>query len=300
MNLRQLEYVLALAEQQHFERAAEKSFVSQSTLSTMIGRLEQELGILLFDRSTKPIALTKEGEVLLARMRLILKEVESLSASVEEMKGEIQGVLSIAAIPTIAPFILPRILWKFAQRFPKIKIEVRELITEHIIKGLNSREIDIGIIATPTLSTNLQEHVLYNEPFYLFDYYSEKVPAYTRFDDLDYSKMLFLEEGHCLNDQVDTICRLSRRTVNPMQNITFKAGSIDSLVRITKINKGITLLPKLATYDFSKAEKKRLSQFQEESAFRTVRLAVHQHFVKRSLLDALVEDIKEKVGPYLV
>lgn len=300
MKLRQFEYVLALAEQLHFERAAAKTFVSQSTLSTMIARLESELGILIFNRSTKPISLTKEGEELLPRIRLILKEVESLSAIVEEMKGEVKGTLSIAAIPTIAPFVLPRVLWKFAQHFSNIKIEFRELITDQIMKGIQAREIDIGVIATPVSADNVKEYPLYDEPFYLFDYHSSKVPSYTNLNDIDLSRMHLLEEGHCLNTQIDTICNLKNRILNPIQNISFKAGSIDSLIRITKINKGVTLLPKLAVLDFDKTQLKRLSQLREKKASRTIRLVVHENFVKQRLLEALIKNIKENVGPYLV
>ena len=300
MNIKQFEYVLALAEQRHFERAAEKCFVSQSTLSTMIGRLEDEIGLLLFDRSTKPISVTKEGEVLLAQIRVIIKDLEMLSSTVQEIKGEIKGELSIAAIPTVAPFLLPRVLWKFAQRFPKVKIEVKELITENIEKGLNEREIDMGILATPALSENLKEYPLYDEPFYLFDYASKKVPPKMRLDDIDYKKMYLLEEGHCLSTQIESICSLPYRNLNPSQNVNFKAGSIDSLIRITKINRGVTLLPKLATFDFSKSEKNRLSQFYEKTTFRTVNLVVHKHFVKQRLLETFLADVKREIAPYLV
>jgi LysR family hydrogen peroxide-inducible transcriptional activator len=300
MNIKQFEYVLTLAEVRHFERAAEKCFVSQSTLSTMIARLEDELGLLLFDRSTKPISTTKEGEILLAQIRTILKDIEMLSLTVQEIKGEVKGELSIAAIPTVAPFLLPRVLWKFAQRFPKVNIEVKELITENIEKALEEREIDIGILATPTLSENLKDYDLYKEPFYLFDYASKDIRPTIKLDDINYEKMYLLEDGHCLSTQIGSICSLSNRNLNPNQNINFKAGSIDSLIRITKMNRGITLLPKLATFDFNKEERSKLSRFYEKTAFRTVSVAVHKHFVKQRLLETFLNDVKKEIAPYLI
>ncbi|MEM9361868.1 MAG: LysR substrate-binding domain-containing protein [Bacteroidota bacterium] len=299
MNIKQLEYVVSLAEQRHFERAAEKCFVSQSTLSTMIGRLEDELGLLLFDRTKKPISVTKEGEALLGQIRMVLKDLEMLSSVVQEIKGEVSGELSIAAIPTVAPFLLPRVLWKFAKRFPKVKIEVRELITQHIEQGLLNREIDMGITATPTHIEDLSEHILYEEPFYLFDYDSNNVKANINLEEINYDRMYLLEDGHCLSSQIENVCSLSHRHLDTYQNVNFKAGSIDSLIRIVKMNKGLTLLPKLATFDFNENEKKRLSQFNQKTAARTVRLVVHKHFVKQRLLETFLKEIKQEIAPYL-
>ena len=300
MNIKQLEYVVSLSEQRHFERAAEKCFVSQSTLSTMISRLEDELGLLLFDRTTKPISLTKEGDALLGQIRMVLKDLEMLSSSVQEIKGEITGELSIAAIPTVAPFLLPRVLWKFAKRFPKVKIEVRELITENIEQGLLNRDIDMGIIATPALVKDLKEHPLYEEPFYLFDYDSINAKEKVTLEEIDYNRMYLLEDGHCLSSQIENVCSLSHRHLDGSQNVNFKAGSIDSLIRIVKMNKGLTLLPKLATFDFNGNERKHLSQFHQKTAARTVRLVVHKHFVKQRLLETFVKEIKQEIAPYLV
>ena len=285
MNLRQLEYALALAEQLHFGRAAEISFVSQSTLSTMVSRLEEELGILLFDRSTKQISITKEGEVLLGRMRIVLKEVGMIFSLVEEMKGEIKGNLSIAAIPTVAPYLLPRFLWQFAKRYPKINIDVQELITENIIESLLQRKVDIGIIATPVENENIRAFELYEEPFLLYDCGLDSVRSIVGFDDINFKKMVLLEEGHCMSAQVNSICKMSNDFMNSTSNINFKAGSIDSLIRVTKINQGVTLLPKLSVVGFNKSEQKRLSTIRGKIASRKVRAVVHKHYLKQGLLN---------------
>jgi LysR family hydrogen peroxide-inducible transcriptional activator len=112
--------------------------------------------------------------------------------------------------------------------------------------------------------------------------------------------MYLLEDGHCLSTQIGSICSLSNRNLNPNQNINFKAGSIDSLIRITKMNRGITLLPKLATFDFNKEERSKLSRFYEKTAFRTVSVAVHKHFVKQRLLETFLNDVKKEIAPYLI
>jgi len=125
MNLHQFKYVLALAQKRHFEMAAEECCVTQSTLSTMIGRLEEEIGIKIFNRKTKPVSITEEGELILERLLIIDKEIEALQNAVQELKGEMKGELRIGIIPTVAPYLLPLFLSKFANKFPGVKIVVQ-------------------------------------------------------------------------------------------------------------------------------------------------------------------------------
>ncbi|NNF20707.1 MAG: LysR family transcriptional regulator, partial [Saprospiraceae bacterium] len=169
MNIKQLRYILSVDESRHFERAAEKCFISQSTLSTMIGKFEDEIDIKVFDRKSKPVRVTEEGKVIIDKIRKIIKEVEGLDNLVQELKGEMRGKITIGVIPTIAPYLLPRFVPSFANRFPGIHISIKEMTTENILRELLNRQLDIGIAAIPLENKNLVEIPLYNEPFVLYN-----------------------------------------------------------------------------------------------------------------------------------
>lgn len=290
MNIQQFEYVLALAETLRFESAAERCHVTQSTLSTMIAKLEAELGIILFDRKRKPLEITAEGQLLIDRMQIIIREIDQLSEVGKELKGEVKGSLTIAVIPTIAPFLLPLFLQSFAAKFPLLKIYVRELTTAEIMRQLKSRELDIGILSTPLLDQELVEHHLYDEPFVFFDA-GKKHPKSVTADKLDLRSIVLLEDGHCMRTQVVHFCDMKRKPVGNRLNFEFNAGSIDSLLRFVRANKASTLLPYLATSDMPLRDLNRVSRITGNEPYRCVGIAVHRHFVKRRILELLQQDI---------
>ncbi len=299
MTIQQIKYVLAVAKYAHFETAAESCFVTQSTLSTMINRLEEEIGVFIFNRKTKPVTITKEGLQLIERMRIILNEMEALENLTQELKGEMVGELRIAIIPTIAPYLLPLFLSDFAKKFPKVKLIVSEMTTSNIQRSLKSRAIDIGILAIPLVDPQLNEIELYEEPFLVYDCHSAKVRKTTSVEDLDFANLWFLEDGHCLSTQVKQICELSSEAPNKNVNFQFKAGSLDSLMRFTKANKGITILPFLLSSELKKSEKNRLISFSNPVPVRKVGLITHKHFVKKKLLLEMERTIKQLVLPIL-
>ena len=297
MNIQQFQYVLAVAELKHFEQAADKCFITQSTLSTMIAKLEAEIGIKIFDRKTKPVSITRDGEEIIDQLKVILKEINTLDYKIQELKGEMAGELRIGVIPTVAPYLLPLFLTKFASKFSKVHIRVQEMTTSAIQIALKNRSLDIGIAAIPLEDLALKETSLYDEPFLLFDCFStnnnEKSKAAIK--DIDISHLLLLEEGHCLRNQVKQICNLSKKRSRDILNFEFSAGSIDSLIRFTKTNKGITLLPQMATLDLSVADKKRINTFAPPVPVRSIGLVVHRHFVKKRLLSELGQIIRDSV-----
>lgn len=300
MNIQQFQYVLAVAEHKHFEQAAEKCSITQSTLSTMIGKLEDELAVKLFDRKTKPVSLTKEGEELITQMQVVMKEIGALENLAQEIKGEIMGKIKIGVIPTVAPYLLPLFLTRFAAAFPKVHVVVQEMRTHDIQKALKERSIDVGIAAVPLLDKELQEIGLYTEPFVLFDYHSKRQAGKpVAIQSIDFSHFLLLEEGHCLRTQVEQICELSDGKSANAMNFEFKAGSIDSLVRFTKSYEGTTLLPYLATLEMEEQDRARLYPFTKPTPVRTVGLVVHRHFVKKRLLQGLEKIIKDAVSPLI-
>ncbi|MEN8839233.1 MAG: LysR substrate-binding domain-containing protein [Flavobacteriales bacterium] len=299
MTLQQIKYVLAVAKYAHFETAAESCFVTQSTLSTMINRLEEEMGIFIFNRKTKPVTITKEGRKLIEQMRVVQHEFEALDNLTQELKGEMVGELRIAIIPTIAPYLLPLFLADFANQFPKVKMIVSEMTTANIQSSLKNRAIDVGILAIPLVDSQLDEVEVYEEPFLVYDCSSHKIPKSTSVSELDFSNLWFLEDGHCLSTQVKQICELSADSPTKGVNFQFKAGSLDSLMRFTKANNGITILPYLLSSELKESEKERLIPFANPVPVRKVGLITHKHFVKKKLLVEMEKTIKKSVSELL-
>lgn len=298
MNIQQIKYAIAVAEVQSFGKAAEKCFITQSTLSTMISRLEGELGLQLFDRKKKPISTTKEGAAILKQLRIINKELETLEEVVGDLKGEASGQLSIGVIPTVAPYLLPLFLNDFVQQYPTIKFVVSEVTTEQIIKGLENRSLDIGILSTPLQHNTLVEKPLYKEPFLLFDKTKVRSKKNIEVSEIDRNRLWLLNEGHCLRTQVETICDLHTERDDNL-NLEYKSGTIDTLMKFVRKNQAITLLPYLATLDLSKEDTAYLHPIAAPQPAREISLVVHQHFVKKRILQAIQESIREVITPLL-
>src|SRR6056297_36385 len=298
MNIQQFQYVLALAEYRHFQTAAQKCFVSQSTLSTMIGKLEEELGIQIFDRKKKPVGLSQEGKVLLGQLKRIVKEIDSLEELTQELKGEVKGSLSISVNPTIAPFLLPRFLPNFARQFPDLQVDVREQNTSESIRHLHRRELDIGILSTPVQEEELVEHHLYDEPFVYFNMQQDEKGT-VRSKNIDVSRLCLLEEGHCMRTQILELCDFYEKELNEHLNFRFRAGSVHSLLRFVIANRASTLLPYLAALELDAEHQTKVSHFEAPMPYRQVGLVVHRHFVKDKLRKHLQHDIQEAILPLL-
>ncbi len=295
MNIQQFQYVLAVVDSNNFELAAEKCFVTQSTLSTMINKFEDEIGIRIFNRKTKPVTLTKEGGNIVERLRIIVNEIELLNNVVQELKGEMVGDLKIGIIPTIAPYLLPLFVYEFARRFPRVNIQIKEMTTQQIQDNLLKRNLDMGILAIPLVHKDLQELDLYNEPFLIYDCTGNEGRSELSPVDLNYSKICLLEEGHCVRTQVYDICEQSRIHEDSDMNIKFESGSMESLIRITESREGITILPYLAYNGLSENARQNIIRFKNPVPVRTIGLVTHQYFVKKDLKNALVELIQSSV-----
>lgn len=298
MNIQQIEYVIAVSESKNFGRAADKCCITQSTLSTMVGRFEGEIGIKIFDRKTKPVTITQEGGRILQQLKIISKEIANLKEIVADLKGETSGELKIGIIPTVAPYLLPRFLSKFIKRFPDIHFVISEITTEKIIETLGNRELDIGIVSIPLKKPELIEIPVYQEPFLLYDRGDEKPNGHLHASSIDCDRLWLLEDGHCLRAQTESICGLhEKRVVN--RNFDYKSGTIDTLLRFVNKNKGVTLLPYLATLDLDRKDHKYLKSFAEPIPVRSIGLLVHKHFVKKGILNLLKQEIQDQVMPMM-
>ena len=298
MNIQQFHYIQTLAETKHFEAAAEKCHVTQSTLSTMISKFEDEIGVHIFDRKKKPVEITTEGRAILEQLKKINTEIEQLNEVAQEIKGEIKGHLSLAVIPTIAPSLIPLFITHFAEKFPQLTIEVNELTTAQIMQKLNQRELDIGIVSIPLNHKDIREIHLYDEKFMFYDTnFNNQKPIAA--NNLNVQNLCLLDEGHCMRAQVLELCNMHQKRLNLAKDFKYNAGSIDSLMKFVKANKGSTLLPFLSTLDLNELESQHLQSFIDPVPFRSVGLAVHRHFVKNKVLELLKTEIIQRVLPLI-
>lgn len=294
MNIQQFQYILSLAEYRHFETAAAKCFISQSTLSTMISKFEDEIGISIFNRKRKPVEITKEGVLIIEQLRIISYEIDQLAELSKEIKGELKGRLKIGCIPTVAPFLLPLVLPDLSKHLPEVLFEIKEIATDDIIRLLGSRELDIGIVSTPVNGKDLIEYPVYKEGFAYFDT-SQTSGEKISVNQVSMDNFWLMEEGHCMRDQVLEICKNEKRRIRASHNINFKAGSIDSLIRFVKAKKGRTLLPCLTVLNLSMEDKKHVSYFNDPVPSRDIGLVTHEHFTKKRILGLLEKEIIVKM-----
>ena len=247
MNLQQLEYIIAVDNYRHFSEAAAKSFVTQPTLSMMIQKLEDELGVKIFDRSKQPVVPTKAGEAVIAQARMVMQESNRMHEVVRELKGELKGELRLGIIPTVAPYLLPLFLTSFIRKYPNLKVKITELTTENIIEKLKLNLLDAGILATPLNNPLLNEQVLYYEQFVVYASKEEKLmkKKYLLPGDINPNHLWLLEEGHCLRNQILNLCELRRKELET-SNLEYVTGSIETLKKMVDMNNGITILPELA------------------------------------------------------
>jgi LysR family transcriptional regulator, hydrogen peroxide-inducible genes activator len=245
MNLRDLRYFVALADTRHFGKAAERSFVSQPTLSAQIKKLETYLGVQLIERQPRKVTLTEMGARILPLARSILQESDEIVSLARNDHDPLSGKLKVALIPTIGPYLLPLVARKLRKQLPLLKVMLYEYQTQPLLEKLRAGDIDLGILALPVPLDGLEARPLYDEDFTL------AVPSNSplakrsnvKIDDLSGETLLLLEDGHCLRDQALDVC--SRIDVKESED--YRATSLETLRQMVAAGLGITLLPKLAT-----------------------------------------------------
>lgn len=288
MNLQQLEYITAVDVFRHFAQAAEHCNVTQPTLSMMIKKLEEELGLKIFDRTKQPIIPTAIGRQIIDQSTLILRETSRLNEMARLFNGDLSGELRIGIIPTIAPYLLPRFVPAFIEQYPDIRLHISEMITERIISDLKTGNLDVGILASLSDEPAIQEIPLYKERFYA--YVSEKTGLYSKQyilpSDIDPNDLWLLEEGHCFRTQIQKLCELSRTSALGTR-FNYRSGSIETLMRMVDRTGGITILPELAMLELAKDRRKHIRNFEEPEPAREVCLAVNREQVKTRLTDVL-------------
>jgi LysR family transcriptional regulator, hydrogen peroxide-inducible genes activator len=287
MTITQLKYVLAVAEHKNFTLAAEKCFVTQPTLSMQIQKIEEELSILIFDRSKKPIQLTDIGQKIVSQAKNIVIEADRIQDIVEQQKGFIGGEFRLGIIPTIMPTLLPMFLNNFIKKYPKVKLIIEELNTDEIITRLNNGKLDAAIAATPLMEEKIKEIVLYFEPFvaYIPENHQNYSKSEIEVSDLNLDEILLLQDGHCFRDGILNLCKnVSKNEVNHFQ---IQSGSFETLIKLADEGLGITLLPYLHTLDLKEKDQAKLKQFVAPKPAREVSLIYPKSELKIQIIDAL-------------
>ena len=243
MNIRDFQYLIAVAETEHFGEAARRCFVSQPTLSTQLKKLEDELGAVLIERSTKRVRLSPLGERVLAEARHILQSVKKIKHMAALEKDPFSGPFHLGIIPTLGPYLLPRILPAIQKTLPHLEIILYETKTIDVLQALRAGQLDAAIIALPVKLDGLAEQDLFNEPFYVLLPKSHPLSAKKMLTtkELERESLLLLEEGHCLRDQALEACQIQH------VNQTYRATSLETLQQMVSLGAGITLVPALAS-----------------------------------------------------
>ena len=244
LKLKDLRYLVAVADTRHFGRAAERSFVSQPTLSAQLKKLEEYLGVQLIERSPKRVSLTVAGEEIVERARRILEASDEIVELAKGHRDPLAGRLKLALLPTIGPYLLPNVAGRLRKQLPRLELMLYEYQTDLLLEKLHSGEIDVGILALPVSMDGLESWELYKEPFTVAVPASHKLAqrASIKVDDLSNETLLLLEDGHCLRDQALDIC--SGSDLHEKQD--FRATSLETLRQMVAAGVGITLLPELA------------------------------------------------------
>jgi LysR family hydrogen peroxide-inducible transcriptional activator len=290
MTLTQLEYIVTLDTYRHFSLAAEKCFITQPTLSMQIQKLEEELGLKIFDRTKQPVIPTEIGTAIIAQARIALHEAQMIKQIINDQKDTLAGELRIGIIPTLAPYLLPPLYKSMREKYPKLNLLLKELITEEVIHELKNNRLDCGIVVTPLKDPSIKEDVLFYEE--LFVYASKKnalsEKKYVLANEIDPSQLWLLEEGHCFRSQILNLCELRKSSD---LHFKYETGNIETLKRMVDKSDGLTILPELAVMEFSKAQLKLVKQFKRPCPSRVVSLVTHRNHIKTKLINTLREEI---------
>lgn len=291
MNLRDLRYLVALAEERHFGRAAERCFVSQPTLSAQIRKLEEYLGVPLVERQPKRVKLTPTGEKVVERARRALQEADAIVEVARTDRDPLSGALKVALIPTVGPYLLPHVAGALRKALPRLKLMLYEYQTAPLLEKLRGGELDLGIIALPMPTEGLETEVLYDEPFTLAVPASHPLAERERvkLDDIKDETLLLLEDGHCLRDHALSVC--NRVRVNQEQD--YRATSLETLRQMVAAGHGITLLPELAaTTPVGAARSLRIKPFAKPAPVRTVGAVWRRSTTRGKAIEAVIATIR--------
>ena len=294
MTLQQLEYIIAVYRHKHFAKAAEYCNVTQPTLSSMIQKLEDELGVKIFDRKKQPITTTEIGKLVIDNAWNVLRRAKRLKEAVEEEKHSLTGTFKIGIIPTIAPYLIPRFFPQLMSKYPNMDVRISEMKTEEIKTALKRGDLDAGILA---LLEDMEEfscdHLFY-EQFFTYIAENDELHQHSsiKTSDLADEYLWLLDEGHCFRDQLVKFCHLKSATASKK---AYSLGSIETFMRMVESGKGVTFIPELALYQLSESQKKLVRPFAIPVPTRDVVMITSSNFIRTSIKELVENEVKMSV-----
>lgn len=299
MTLLQLTYIVAVEKYRSFSKAAKDRFVTQPTLSMQIQKLEEELGVTIFDRGKKPVAPTDIGRTIIEQAQAILRESDKIIQSVESETTEVAGIFRIGIIPTLAPYLLNLFLQDFITKHPRVELVIEELQTREITERLNRNDLDAGLLATPLHHKNLAEKPLFYEPFvaYVSEEHRLSTKKKIHINDLQNGDMWLLTDGHCFRSQALALCK-QKKNITPKHKgvLRFESGNLDTLRKLVEQNYGMTLLPYLAVSELSDEKKKLyMRPFAPPAPKREISLVYNRSYPKKKIIEVLEHAIRFSV-----
>ena len=294
MTLAQLRYAINLQQYGSFKKASEKLSITQPALSLQIQKLENELGVGIFDRSSNPITPTEEGISFLIQAAEIITQVDNLHKSTINLKNNLDGTLTLGVIPTLAPFLIPLFTKQLQEDFPKFKLDIHEMITEDVIKEVRGGFLDAGLISTPVSLLGIQATPIFYERFYFYSSIESKRSI--KLENIDYDSLWLLNEGNCFRDQINNFCDLNK--IQERRTFNYRSNSIDALIRIVDTKGGFTILPELTTLTLDHLQEENIAPIAtkaREIGIITQRANLKEHFVNR-----LVDYIKKNVPNHML
>jgi len=288
----QLRYIVAVDDHRSFSRAAEHCQVTQPSLSTQVRKLEQDLGVEIFDRSTTPVRPTDAGRRILRQARVVLGEIGRLREFVRGEEG-VAGDLHVGVLPTVAPCVLTQFVADLTTRHPALRLRVSELRTDEIIERLRNGQLDAGVLATSVDDSDLRERLLFREPFvaYLSSGYRLSPSRQLSTDQLLREEVWLLREGHCFREQVLDLCADMSWDTLGAAPLRFESGNLETLMRLVEVNGGMTLLPSLVLYGMGPARRHQVRTFLDPIPARTVRIVSRRESPVQGSIDAFGDEL---------
>ena len=294
MTLQQLEYVMAVFRFRHFAKAAEYCGVTQPTLSSMVQKLEDELGLKIFDRKSQPIAPTPTGRLVVEQAWKVLLRARKLKETVEEEKHSLLGTFTIGILPTIAPYLIPRFFPQLMNKYPDMDVRIVEMKTEDLKRALVRGDVDAGILAQLEGLDEFDSLPLFYEQF--FAYVADGDPLFSKESiktaDLTGEYLWLLDEGHCFRDQLVKFCHLKAASAAKK---AYTLGSIETFMRIVESGKGITFIPELAVHQLDETHKRLVRPFAIPVPTREIVMITGKNFIRKTLRQLLVEEIQASI-----
>jgi LysR family hydrogen peroxide-inducible transcriptional activator len=293
MTITQLKYTLSVAEHGNFTTASEKCFVTQPTLSMQVQKLEEELGVTIFNRSTKPLKVTEVGEKVLNQARKIIEESSRMDDIISEEKGVIGGTLKVGIIPTVTSTLLPLFLNIFTKKHKNVKLKIEEFNTETLIDKLVDGSVDCAIAATPLNNDKILERPLFYEPFvaYVPSHHSLSGNKYLEIDDLSNGNLLILQDGHCFRNQVLNLCSLEDLN----KEYELRSGSFETLINLSNNGPWMTIIPYLHSNNLSPKDLQNIIPFQDPAPAREISMIYSKSQLKLPVINALMSTISSGI-----